>query len=237
MQIFGLEATKNTLIGNEFIQGVSSGERKRVSLAETVNSHSHSSSLLIWVQFSTNAKISLWDNSTQGLDATNSLRFGNTLSAYAKSGNKIALAVLYQASDDLVNMFDKIILLHQGRQIFFGSVQEARQYLEDLGFVWVDRQSLSEFLIACTDLEDRFTKEGWEKRVPRTLEDWDKCWRESRYYAKLQKVIEEQLGTQKVGHVDERARSSEALHRPAQRGNPYVLTWTAQLWVIPKWGV
>jgi len=37
MQIFGLEATKTTLVGNEFIQGISSGERKRVSLAETVS--------------------------------------------------------------------------------------------------------------------------------------------------------------------------------------------------------
>ena len=37
LQVFGLEATKTTLVGNEFIQGISSGERKRVSLAEIVS--------------------------------------------------------------------------------------------------------------------------------------------------------------------------------------------------------
>jgi len=126
-------------------------------------------------------------------------------------------------------MFDKIILLHEGRQIFFGTVQEARLYLEDLGFVWDDRQSLSEFLIACTDLEDRFRREGWENKVPRTLEDWERCWRESEYYAKLQKVIEEQLGTQQVGHAKETTRSPAAPQLPSQKRNPYVLTWTAQL--------
>jgi ATP-binding cassette subfamily G (WHITE) protein 2 (SNQ2) len=229
LQIFGLEGTKTTLVGNEFIRGISSGERKRVSLAETVSFTSHPSYPLTYSQLSTNAKISLWDNSTQGLDATNSLRFGKALSTYVKSGQNIALAALYQASDDLVNMFDKIILLHEGRQIFFGTVQEARLYLEDLGFVWDNRQSLSEFLIACTDLEDRFTREGWENKVPRTLEDWERCWRESEYYAKLQKVIEEQLGSQQVEHAKKTTRPSSAPQPPSQKRNPYILTWTAQL--------
>jgi ATP-binding cassette subfamily G (WHITE) protein 2 (SNQ2) len=126
-------------------------------------------------------------------------------------------------------MFDKIILLHEGRQIFLGTVQEARLYLEGLGFVWDDRQSLSEFLIACTDLEDRVTMEGWENKVPRTLEDWERRWRESEYYAKLQKVIEEQLGTQQVGYAKKTTRSSSAPQLASHKRNPYVLTWTAQL--------
>ena len=121
-------------------------------------------------------------------------------------------------------MFDKIILLHEGRQIFFGTVQEATLYLEGLGFVWDDRQSLSEFLIACTDFEDRFTKEGWENKVPRTLEDWKRCWRESEYYAKLQKFIEEQLG-----HATEITGALAPPQPPPQKPNPYVLPWTAQL--------
>jgi len=126
-------------------------------------------------------------------------------------------------------MFDKIILLREGRQIFFGTVQEARLYLEDLGFVWDDRQSLGEFLIACTDFEDRLTREGWENKVPRTLEDWERCWRESEYYAKLQKVVEEQIGTQKVGHAEETTRSSATPQPPPQKRHLYVLTWSAQL--------
>ena len=37
LKIFGLESTTSTLVGNEFVKGVSGGERKRVSLAEVVS--------------------------------------------------------------------------------------------------------------------------------------------------------------------------------------------------------
>ena len=37
LKVFGMEPTRNTLVGNEFVQGVSGGERKRVSLAEVVS--------------------------------------------------------------------------------------------------------------------------------------------------------------------------------------------------------
>lgn len=34
MAVFGLSHTINTKVGNDFIRGVSGGERKRVSIAE-----------------------------------------------------------------------------------------------------------------------------------------------------------------------------------------------------------
>ena len=37
LRVFGMELTRNTLVGNEFVAGVSGGERKRVSLAEVVS--------------------------------------------------------------------------------------------------------------------------------------------------------------------------------------------------------
>lgn len=36
MAVFGLTHTYNTKVGNDFIRGVSGGERKRVSIAEMV---------------------------------------------------------------------------------------------------------------------------------------------------------------------------------------------------------
>lgn len=213
LKVFGLEATKDTFVGNEFVQGVSGGERKRVSLSEVM---------------STNAKVSLWDNSTQGLDSTTAVRFGQALQRYARAGHNIAIAALYQASDDLVNLFDKVTLVHQGRQIFFGTISEAQEYLDSLGFEWSDRQSLSEFLISVTDPDVRITKEGWEERVPRAIEDWEKCWKGSVYYRKLQKEIE---GQANVDH-NEPATPSSISHAPpktSRRKNPYVLAWRAQL--------
>lgn len=36
MSIFGLRHTYNTKVGNEFVRGISGGERKRVSISEMV---------------------------------------------------------------------------------------------------------------------------------------------------------------------------------------------------------
>ncbi|KAH8684346.1 putative ABC multidrug transporter [Tricladium varicosporioides] len=177
LEAFGLEATIATSVGNEVVPGVSGGERKRVSLAEVLSTH---------------AKVTLWDNSTQGLDSSNSVHFAEVLHEYTKSGNNIAIAALYQASDDLVNIFDKITILHEGKQIFFGTLIEAEEYFSSLGFEKPERQTLSEFLVSVTESGLYSTKDDWFDRVPRSVEDFMQCWRRSPYYAKFQEDIEAQ---------------------------------------------
>lgn len=55
LQSMGIEHTIDTKVGNAFVRGVSGGERKRVSIIETL---------------ATRASIACWDNSTRGLDAS-----------------------------------------------------------------------------------------------------------------------------------------------------------------------
>ncbi|KUJ23287.1 uncharacterized protein LY89DRAFT_777066 [Mollisia scopiformis] len=200
LKIFGLEATRTTMLGNEFINGVSGGERKWVSLAEVM---------------STNAKISLWDNSTQGLDATTSLRFGKALQTYVKSGHNIAIAALspFSTKDDKYSLVPLLRL---------------KNFSKAWAFVWSDRQSLSEFLISVTDPSVRVTKEGWEQKVPRTVEDWERCWRDSACYMRLQKALDGQFNT---GHevIEAKEGSPLASYAQLRRRNPYVLSWAAQL--------
>jgi ABC-type multidrug transport system ATPase subunit len=179
-------------------------------------------------QLSTNPKVSLWDNSTQGLDSSTSIRFGKSLHVYAKSGRNIAVAALYQASDDLVNLFDKVTVLSEGHQIFFGTIQEARDYLTSLGFLWPERQSLSEFLISVTDQNLRVAKDGWEERVPRSIEDFVRCWKASAYYHRLQ----EALGKQVDRTIQGQKENSLSLPKSPHGKSSYVLTWPAQLYVI-----
>lgn len=60
MAVLGLSHTYNTKVGNDFVRGVSGGERKRVSVAEM---------LLAGSPFAS------WDNSTRGLDSATALKF------------------------------------------------------------------------------------------------------------------------------------------------------------------
>jgi len=180
---------------------------------------------------STNAKISLWDNSTQGLDAATSIRFGNSLQAYTKHGRNFAIAALYQASDDLVHLFDKVTILYEGRQVFFGNVNDAGEYFISLGFRWVERQSLSEFLISVTDANVRTAMEGWEDRVPRGPDDFVKCWKESQYYRRLQDELKPLSTTPALKHGAEPSGPQGQItvrEAPPKRAS-YGLSWPLQL--------
>ncbi|RFN45159.1 ABC transporter cdr4 [Fusarium flagelliforme] len=94
LSVFGLSHTRNTIVGNDYVRGVSGGEWKRVSIAETALAE---------------AAISAWDNSTRGLNAESALHFVcrlRTLSDLTQSANA---AAIYQSSQAIVDLFDKIL--------------------------------------------------------------------------------------------------------------------------------
>ena len=64
LKMLNITHTKQTLVGNEFVRGVSGGERKRVSIAEMMATRAH---------------VQCWDNSTRGLDASTALDFVRSL--------------------------------------------------------------------------------------------------------------------------------------------------------------
>lgn len=55
LESMGIEHTHSTKVGNEYVRGVSGGERKRVSIIECI---------------ATRGAVYCWDNSTRGLDAS-----------------------------------------------------------------------------------------------------------------------------------------------------------------------
>ena len=111
MNLFGLTHTKDTKVGNDYIRGVSGGERKRVSIAEMALAGS---------------AIGAWDNSTRGLDAASALEFTNALKIASKTSGMCNAVAIYQASQAIYDLFDKAIVLYEGRQIYFGPTDKAR---------------------------------------------------------------------------------------------------------------
>ncbi|KAE8442468.1 hypothetical protein EG329_003311 [Mollisiaceae sp. DMI_Dod_QoI] len=176
MTIFGLSHTYNTKVGNDFIRGVSGGERKRVSIAEMALAGS---------------PIASWDNSTRGLDAATALEFVKSLRLSSNLGGSVHLVAIYQASQAIYDEFDKAVVLYQGRQIYFGPCEDAKQYFVDMGWECPTRQTTGDFLTSVTNPLERKVRKGFEKSVPRTPEEFERYWKESPQRKALAQEIEE----------------------------------------------
>jgi ATP-binding cassette subfamily G (WHITE) protein 2 (SNQ2) len=170
MKMFGISHTKYTMVGDEYVRGVSGGERKRVSIAETLASKS---------------TVVAWDNSTRGLDASTALDYARSLRIMTDVSDRTTMVTLYQAGEGIYDVMDKVLVIDAGRQVFMGPASEAKQYFIDLGFECPPRQTTADFLTAVTDPVERRFRPGWESRTPKTAEELEKAFRSSPHYQRL----------------------------------------------------
>ena len=56
----------------------------------------------------------------------------------------------YQAGESIYELFDKVMVIDKGRQVFFGPPNEARAYFENLGYSKLPHQSTADYLTGCS---------------------------------------------------------------------------------------
>ncbi|EPY49857.1 hypothetical protein SPOG_03329 [Schizosaccharomyces cryophilus OY26] len=173
---FGLTHTYKSKVGNDFVRGVSGGERKRVTISEA---------------FALRPTIACWDNSTRGLDSSTAYEFVNNLRICAEELQVTSFVTAYQASQKIYELFDRVCVLYSGRQIYYGPASKAKDYFLDMGFTCHPRETTPDFLTAISDPTARKPKEGWEDRVPRTAEDFERVWHEHPLYSQLLREMDE----------------------------------------------
>lgn len=198
--LFSLDGALDTKVGNAIIRGLSGGEKKRTSIAEA---------------FLCGSQLQFWDNSTRGLDSSTALRFIQLLRQSTDVlGQTVAMSI-YQTSEDMYQLFDKVTLLYEGRQIYFGPVDAAADFFIRLGFVRPNRATTADFLTSLTNPAERIVKEGFEHRVPKGPDEFAQAWNASREARRLTREIEAfngQSGRNGVGYVCYDAR--EKCHHP-----------------------
>ncbi|KAK0281109.1 Multidrug resistance protein [Friedmanniomyces endolithicus] len=217
MATFGISHTVNTLVGNDFVRGVSGGERKRVSIAEAALS---------------GAPLQAWDNSTRGLDSANAVEFCKTVRLSTELGGCAAMVAIYQAPQAAYDTFDKAIVLYEGRQIFFGKATTATAYFEGLGFHRPDRQTDADFCTSMTSSQERIVRSGYENKVPRTSDEFAAAWKNSPQRAQLLVDIEsyEQRYPYEGEQYQSFVRSRQAQQAKGQRmKSPYTLSYAGQV--------
>ncbi|KAJ7150350.1 ABC-2 type transporter-domain-containing protein [Mycena filopes] len=218
LRMLNISHTKQTLVGDEFVRGVSGGERKRVSIAEMM---------------ATRARVQAWDNSTRGLDASTALDFVKCLRIMTDVLGQTTFVTLYQAGEGIYNLFDKVMVLSEGRQVFFGPPTEARGYFEALGYQSLPRQSTADYLTGCTDPNERQFAAGRSARdTPSTPEALESAFRTSRFSREMDDSREKYTLLMETERDDQEAfRAAVAADKKkgVSKKSPYTLGFTGQV--------
>jgi ABC-type multidrug transport system ATPase subunit len=127
----GLTKCKNSIIGGQFLRGLSGGERKRVSIGQE---------MLI------NPSLLLLDEPTSGLDSTTAQRIVSTLRELAKGGRTIVMTI-HQPSSRLFYLFDKVLLLSEGNPLYFGERSQVMDYFSSIGYAPAVPMNPADFLL------------------------------------------------------------------------------------------
>ncbi|KAF9001112.1 pleiotropic drug resistance ABC transporter [Cyathus striatus] len=83
----------------------------------------------------TRSRIACWDSEVEGTDETT--------------------FTLYRCGEAIYDLFDKVCLVYEGRMIYYGATDLAKQYFIDMGYQPSHRQTTIEFLLSLTDARHR----------------------------------------------------------------------------------
>uniref|UniRef100_A0A0P5A3D2 Protein white n=1 Tax=Daphnia magna TaxID=35525 RepID=A0A0P5A3D2_9CRUS len=115
----GLTKCENTMIGNpeRGIKGISGGERKRLAFASEVL---------------TNPSLMFCDEPTSGLDSYMAQNIVQVLKNIASTG-KTVVCTIHQPSSEVFALFDRILLMAEGRTAFLGPASDALSFFSSQG--------------------------------------------------------------------------------------------------------
>ncbi|KAK5575307.1 hypothetical protein RB653_010565 [Dictyostelium firmibasis] len=215
VSMFGLVNQGDTMVGNEYVRGLSGGERKRMTITEAMVSGS---------------SITCWDCSTRGLDAASAFDYAKSLRIMSDTLDKTTIASFYQASDSIYNLFDKVLVLDKGRCIYFGPISLAKQYFLNLGFDCEPRKSIPDFLTGITNPQERIIKSGFEGRVPETSADLEEEWKKSELFQTMKQAqleYEKQVEQQQPS-IDFKEQVLNEKSRTTSKNSEYSSSFFAQ---------
>ncbi|TLD12721.1 uncharacterized protein PgNI_04482 [Pyricularia grisea] len=173
LSAFGLSNQASTLIGTPIRKGISGGQKRRVGVAS---------------QLITSPKILFLDEPTSGLDSAASREVISYLKNVAKRNNLIVIASIHQPSTSTFMLFDKLCLLSQGKQHYFGPVTEVVPYYESIGFNVPLHSNPAEWLLELVNVDFAEDRENAQALLGRLQEAWTNSSRCQQMRADLRQV-------------------------------------------------
>lgn len=135
----GLDHVKDSLVGyvgsdaagSGLKRGLSGGERKRLSIG---------------CQLISNPSLIFMDEPTTGLDSFAAYSVIRTLSKLALQGRTVIFTI-HQPSSEIFPLFDKLLLIGKGRNMFFGSAIHSLEHFENFGLTCPESENPSDFFL------------------------------------------------------------------------------------------
>ncbi|CCF57115.1 hypothetical protein KAFR_0C01200 [Kazachstania africana CBS 2517] len=160
IRALGLKHCENNIIGDEFVKGISGGEKRRVTMG---------------IQLQNDPPIILLDEPTSGLDSFTSSTILEILKKLAVNYGKTIILTIHQPRAELFKQFGNVLLLAKsGRTAFNGSPNEMIQYFEDLGFECPAFTNVADFFLDLISINTQNIENEMKsrERVEMILENW-----------------------------------------------------------------
>ena len=161
IRALGIKHCENTIIGNEFVKGISGGEKRRVTMG---------------IQLLNDPPILLLDEPTSGLDSFTSSTILEILQRLADDYGKTIIITIHQPRSELFDKFGNVLLLAKsGRTAFNGSPQEMIKYFADMGYNCPELTNVADYfldLISINTQNDENEKVS-RARVEQLLDHWE----------------------------------------------------------------
>jgi ABC-type multidrug transport system ATPase subunit/ABC-type multidrug transport system permease subunit len=149
IDMLGLQKVADTILGTENVRGISGGQLKRVSIG---------------VEIINLPNLMFLDEPTTGLDSSISLEVMSAVRNLANQ-NRTVICTIHQPSEDTFALFDTLLLLAEGRVIYFGPAATTTEYftLSPYKFVCKTGANPADFVVA---VAGSFVPAGDGRMVP-----------------------------------------------------------------------
>eukprot|EP00127_Corallochytrium_limacisporum_P007189 Clim_evm62s243 gene=Clim_evmTU62s243 len=130
----GLTECADTIIGDDRTRGISGGQQKRVNIA---------------IELITEPVLLYLDEPTSGLDSATAEDVIEVVKGICSRGTTV-ICTIHQPSTEVFALFDKLILLVDGRLVYQGSTKDVVPHFSEYGYVFEEGSNPAEFIVSIT---------------------------------------------------------------------------------------
>lgn len=203
---YGLTNCADTIIGNVFLRGISGGEKRRVTTAEMLLSR---------------RSLSFYDQISTGLDSAATYDIVRMICIVAKNLGTTPVVSLLQPPPEVVDLFDDVLVLSNGRIFYHGPRNKIVSYFESIGYSCPEDKDIADFV---QEVTSECTPEYRTKAdAPATIEEMSQVWLNSA----LAKEGMAKMETLKVKNTESSATDLEQFF--SRKANPYAKSYAHDL--------